>query len=538
MTRRVDQHSITIGFLTLLGAGVRLLIVAGVSFPINDGGLFYAFTSDLLASGLRLPEFSSYNAAGIPLVYPPLAFYLTAVLHLITGISVLDLLQFLPAVISAAAIPAFYAVASKMLRSQPQAVWATAVFSLIPRAFDWLIMGGGITRSLGLLFFLLFLQYAFRLFAEEDRRAIAPSILAGGLVIASHPEAAVHALLVGALLLLWFGRTRSGVQNALLIAFGLALVTSPWWFVIVSRHGFGPWLAGLTAAQQDTYDPLLRLVALLRFDFTDEPFLRILGVLGLLGLFVGVARRECFLAAWLILMQLAEPRGGALFMMIPLAMAAGNFLDTVLFPALGRQQSPSRGGSGSKVHRATGQPVHFKVPGLQTVVLIFLVSYGTLAAYYVGLGLQQNASLASRDLLAFEWISAHTASSDRFALVTEGKPLADPTADWFPAITGRRSVASYFGAEWIRDLDFARGLSRYQALQACAAQEAQCLEAWQHSSSEPVEYVYVRAARKEGRTLLQDSLSRAAGFRLVYSEQGIDVFQWRRLGANGTLVDQ
>ena len=91
MKRGPDVEWVTVSFLTLVSLGVRLSIVATGPFPINDGGLFYAFVSDLLANGMRLPDFSSYNMAGIPLVYPPLAFYVTAALHLASGIPILEL---------------------------------------------------------------------------------------------------------------------------------------------------------------------------------------------------------------------------------------------------------------------------------------------------------------------------------------------------------------------------------------------------------------------------------------------------------------
>ena len=286
---------LTVGFLTVVSLGVRLSVVFGAPFPINDGGLFYAFTSDLLANGMRLPEISSYNAAGIPLVYPPLAFYVTAAFHIASGIPVLGLVQFLPAIVSAASIPAFFALASRLLPERRQALLATFAFSMIPRAFDWLIMGGGITRSFGLLFFLLFVTQCVRLFARGERSAVLPAILFGGLLILSHPEAAVHAAISAALLVAWHQRTRAELGRTVLVGLGAAMITSPWWIIVLTRHGLDPWLAGLTAAQHDAYNPLLGLVALLRFDFTDEPFLRLFGVLGLLGFVVQLARREYFL---------------------------------------------------------------------------------------------------------------------------------------------------------------------------------------------------------------------------------------------------
>ncbi len=513
MIRRPAMEWATVGFLTVVSLAVRLTTVSMAPLPVNDGGLFYAFTSDLLANGMRLPDISSYNGAGIPLVYPPLAFYVTAALHLTSGLSVLDLLHYVPAIVSAAAIPAFFALASKMLTEAPLALLATLVFSMLPRAFDWLIMGGGITRSFGLLFFLLFTAHAFRLFARGDRSAVLPTILFSTLLLVSHPEALVHAVITAALLVAWQRRTRALLARSLLVVIATILISSPWWLHVLARHGLDPWAAGVMAAHQDTYDPLRGLVALVRFDFTDEPFLRLFGVLGLLGVVLQLARRSYFLPAWLGLMHLLEPRGGSLFMMIPLALCAGVFIGTVLMPALrsgpGVAPSPSDVGSSGKL------ATHAWLPATPTtaLVLFFLFLYGTVSAYFVAFRLQSEVSLAERDVAAMGWISHNTATGDKFALVTGGEPLLDATADWFPTIAGRRSVASYFGAEWIPGFDFASGLGRYRALQDCANQEAQCIKDWESSGIEIVKYVYVRAPSSRVRTALQEFV----GFRWWFS---------------------
>ena len=64
-------------FATLLGLVVRITVPLQASFPLNDGGLFYAMIQDIQQNGYALPAFTSYNFAYIPLAYPPFAFYLT-----------------------------------------------------------------------------------------------------------------------------------------------------------------------------------------------------------------------------------------------------------------------------------------------------------------------------------------------------------------------------------------------------------------------------------------------------------------------------
>ncbi len=53
------------------------------TFPtakVNDGGFFFSMTRDLEASNFRIPAFTTYNGGHIPFAYPPLGFYLAAIL--------------------------------------------------------------------------------------------------------------------------------------------------------------------------------------------------------------------------------------------------------------------------------------------------------------------------------------------------------------------------------------------------------------------------------------------------------------------------
>lgn len=63
----------------LFGGVVRIFPVLGSEMPINDGGLFFAMARDIQAANFKLPLETSYNLAGIPFAYPPLALYIAAV---------------------------------------------------------------------------------------------------------------------------------------------------------------------------------------------------------------------------------------------------------------------------------------------------------------------------------------------------------------------------------------------------------------------------------------------------------------------------
>jgi hypothetical protein len=526
---RTPDRSLSTAIVILAGMalGVRLAIVTTAPFPLNDGGLFFAFISDLLANCFQLPAFSTYNTASIPLAYPPLAFYLVAALSYVLSLPVLQLLQFTPALLSVASVPAFYFLAEEFLGSRSQAALATLVFALLPRTSDWLIMGGGITRSLGLLFALLAMHRFLLLFGRRQTSAILPAIIICALLVLSHPEAATHAALTAALIFAWRDRSREGLRNAALVGGGIIVLTAPWWVVIAQRHGLDPFIAAAAAARQDSYNVLIGLVALFRFEFTDEPILGIFAALGLLGIAVKVSRREYFLATWLLLMHTIEPRGGALFMMIPLATGAGFCLDAVVLPAL----RPTSRSPAAPVHTAAASNTDWLSEMLRgrgpRLLLGLLVAYGCLSTYAVGARIQREFTLNTHDLQAFEWVRQNTDQSSRFALVTQALPLRDASSEWFPVLTDRQSLATVFGLEWVRGADFAERTEMYRLLQACATQDVLCLEAWALEKAQSFNYVYVRDAEAGRQSALSESLKHAAGYELAYSDDGILIFRRR-----------
>jgi hypothetical protein len=516
-----------VSFATLVSLGIRLVVVAQSGFPLNDGGLFYTMITDLVSSHLVLPSTTTYNGASIAFAYPPLAFYFYAVAKIATRIPLLELMQYGPAVVSCASIPAFYLLAADVLESRSRATLATLVFALLPRAFEWLIMGGGVTRAFGMLFALLAMRQAFRLFVTRTQEAILPLVVFGSLVVYAHPEAATHTLITGTVFYLWKDRSLRGLLFALLGAFGVIALTSPWWAIVLSRHGWDPFLAAAAAARQDSYNIFVGLVALFRFQFADEAFLSIFSVLGLVGIFVLLSRRQLLLPVWFVAMHVLEPRGGALFMMIPMAMCAGFSLDQVLLPSL-------RASAKAQAHHAaTRAGIHSD--WLETLLagravrlfLGFILVYGIAAAYTTSVTIWHEFTLSPADLRAFAWARDSTEPQSRFALVTRALPLRDAVSEWFPALTSRQSLGTVFGSEWKRNASFAGRIERYRALQACAEQGTDCLRAWSEKYGERIDYVYVSTAGGAPLGTLGVALSNSPEYEAVYSGQTMAIFRQR-----------
>lgn len=512
-------------FLTLTGLTVRISAPLSASFPLNDGGLFYRMIIDIQANHFGLPPFTTYNNAAIPFAYPPLAFYLYASISSLGHIPVLKLMQFLPAIISALTIPAFYLLAKEMLDSKAQAALALLAFTFAPRAFDWLIMGGGVTRSFGLLFALLAMRQAYLLFSIHSDRATLAMIVLGALVVYTHPEAATHTVISAIFFYLWKDRSIKGLVRAGIVAIGILLITAPWWLTVVTRHGAGPFLAAASAAKQNSYNALVGILILFRFDFADEPNVTLITVLGLIGLFTLLARKKFFIPLWFLLMHMLEPRGGALFMMIPMAMFAGVGLDQTILPGLrglnaGQFQSLKKGRSDEDWACSLLEGRYVKI------FLIILFTYTSLSAFEVASKINQQSTLTKADLDAFVWAKENTPPNSQFVLVTQGLPLNDASSEWFPALTERTSIATIFGYEWVNDGHFSARVETYRTLQACAAQDVTCLNQWARETGRDFSYVYVRKTRgaTSAQTSLNVYLSNSPEYKSVYDTADVVIF--------------
>jgi hypothetical protein len=302
-----------------VGSAIRIFFVLEADFPLNDGGLFYKMTQELVENNFRLPLFTSYNHASIPFAYPPLGFYVAGILTKLFNISLINIFRFLPLAVSILTIYAFY-ILVKELFPLKTALLSTFIFVLLPRSFMWQIMGGGVARSLGLFFSLLTLINAAAYFKSRSNKHLYLGITFMTLTTLSHLEWLFFTLYSLVIINAHIKRGLKSFKNILLIIFVTTLLTFPWWFTITKRFGFTPFSNFLRAGS--VYKDFATYPHLMTLSFTDEPFLSILGTLGLMGLFISVFRGNLFLLAWFITPLLLAPRSSPNLTVIPLSVAA------------------------------------------------------------------------------------------------------------------------------------------------------------------------------------------------------------------------
>lgn len=504
---REQWAALILGMTGLFGLITRLFPALMAGFPLNDGGMFMTMIRDLRLNGFRLPAFTSYNLAGIPFAYPPLGFYIAGLLSAM-GLPELDLLRWLPILFNLFCIPAFYGLAKELLKDKPRAAAATMIYALVPDSFAWQIMGGGLTRALGMLFLLLAQRHVLRMFRDESRRNVIPAVFFCAAAVLSHPEVALATASSCALFWIFFGRNRRSTGRAALTAAGTLALSAPWWGSVLAIHGSAPFRNVFYSGMYSS-NPLWDALGML---YPGSVWTAALHILIFAGLLWNLLHRRIFLLAWLILPFLVEPRSAAAYAYIPGVFLASQALSEVLPAAVRRISSYWRPGVGT-LDFIDHSGIRLTIFGLG--VLLFFQSglFGSLI---------RNTSLIPpwpQEMMA--WVKHNTAPDAKFILITGNlDSMTDPVQEWFPAMTLRNSCTTLQGGEWVLGRGFFPRVAELAALQACA--EVNCVEDW--SVKTGMSFSHIVVERKENTERLLDSLSRDSRYRLIHENEGYLVF--------------
>jgi hypothetical protein len=510
--KNIERFRRDIWLLVVILIGIFLRFIPGfqAGFPLNDGGMFLSMIRDLQTNHFILPYVTSYNLSGIPFAYPPLGIYIAAFISSLLKISAIDLLRWLPAIVSAFIIPVFYWLSLQIFVNRTKSLFAVTFLVFLPGSFDWLIMGGGLTRSLGILFFLLAVGCVLRLFRDSDNRFIWPSILFCSLAVLSHPEVGLQT--AGICFLLWvvFGRNLAGTKNALLVILGTVIMTSPWWLTILVRHGAAPFES---AVQTGVREKLL--ASLFNSFFSVQGGLPILPILTLLGLFMVLRRREFFLVGWAFFPFFLDPRNApavAIYAFILLASEGAYFL----YAQLDRIDFNSFK-DGSQAQRYG----FYVINTIFILFVTFLVWVSFRSAWNFS-----RVSLSEADRKTMEWIKGNTPEYAPFLLLTNSgqvSPMVDAYQEWFPALAERHSQNTLQGLEWTIGPEFYGYSLKLMELQSC--EDVACVQNWTSENNIQINYVLVRPKRVSPE--LVDSILLNESFHVIYQTDDVVVYEYK-----------
>lgn len=422
--------------IMVVGGLLRLapLFATGLDVPFHLGGLFYEFSRQIVDNNFALPvTIPYYSAGGIPFAYPPLGFYIQALLLKLFDPPLFVTVNLIPPLVTLSTLPAFYWMMYQYSDDRALRLAALFAFAVIPEAYSNQIEAAGLAEAFGLLTLLLYLGWLFRF--ERDpgpgRAALAGLFL--GLCVLSSPGSAYAAALLS--LLFFFKVLISGIKSRafapagwlLLTAMVGLLVSAPYWLTVVSRFGPGIYFSSFAAEHDQRL--LLRLQALAGFAVSTDVFGFVWGWLVFAGVLWAGLNRRWFVLLMLLLFWLI-PREGPWLVTIPASILAGMGIIYVLWPLVYKTLPPDW-----KTHPPFA-------PGLLVVLLAALVLVNAVLADSEALA-NSDWQITSSQVATLMSLRSDLPSDANLLVVGNGA-----LQEWAPSLLQRQVLNTTFGLEW------------------------------------------------------------------------------------------
>ncbi|QLG29723.1 hypothetical protein HUG10_19145 (plasmid) [Halorarum halophilum] len=513
-----DRPSLSLEELPWLGVALSVGTLVGAvylithPYPAYGAGLFLEIAERIATNGYRLPSHvSHYTADGVPLAYPPLMFYVSALLMNGAGVDPVALTRYLPVVCTTLYLVPYYFISRELLSSKLEATVATTLLAVTPPALQWHLSAGGLVRAPAFLFSLTGIYVGIRLFRSGSARLTVPGAVLFGLTVLTHPVYTVFFGLSYLLLYAAFDRTLRGLVLGAVVAGGGVALAAPWWTQVIAMHG-----TDVFASAAGTHSGLLggaqRFAAAFVYTLVSSPPIPVFFVSAYAGMFYFLGTRRLLLPTWLVTSAMVIGKERFQFV-------AGSMMAAVLLCAVVR----------GVVHRRL--PAESWRWGSRVVLAAVVVSGVAIGALY-GAGALSMAHAGSpgqpqfidqSDRTAMTWVDQHTNANAEFVVLGDA-------AEWFPAFTDRTILVGPWGVEWTSPARYAAQLSLYQQLSTCESE--QCVTTALASASLEPEYIYVpkghytvRGNAHDGTDRLRQSLAFSDRYRLVYENEGVAVFR-------------
>ena len=479
-------------------------------YPGYGAGFYLQVAEQILANDYGLPtHIPLYTNGGVPFAYPPLLFYVSAVL-LDVGVSRVTISLLVPSVSVMLYPVVYYFLAQEFLPTRRQAGLAAVLFAVTPAVIQWHLSAGGVVRGPAFLLSLTGIYAGVRTFKRGERRWAAAGLLLFALTVLAHPVYAVFFGMSWLLLYVWFDRSLRGIVTGAVVAGGGLLLTSPWWLTVASAHGFEIFFSA-AGTHSGLGGGLGRLAD--QFVYTLDSDIE---AVFFLGIFAGAAfhlyRRRWFLPAWLF--ASAYVIGKQRFQFVAGAMLLASLL-------LEGSEAYLRSRSDALPSRQTAAAV-----ALCTAV-VFAGIGGLYAAGALNINYEssstQPAFIDADDRKAMEWVAANTDPAADFVVLGDA-------AEWFPLFTDRAILIGPWGVEWTSPERYHTQLSLYRAVSTCDSES--CLTDALAANDVSAEYVYVPKGEYtvRGKEFVADGdlrydLLASDSYKKVYENQGAVVFR-------------
>ena len=526
LVRRLDLLPVLfLGAAVAAGVYVRVQPVLQSEFPLNDGGLFSVMIRQIQAADYALPFKVAYNGTQIPFAYPPLALYLAAAISDLTRTDVIQVLRVVPAILTLLTLGAFYLLARSVIQWKPALAAAMLFFALLPGSYVWQLMGGGITRALGLLMSLLALHQAYRFYTRGSWFAWVLMVVFSAATILAHTEWALFLAVSILSLFLWQGKDRRAILMSILAGVIVLIATAPWWATAFGRYGLAPFFA---ASESGSW------LSLLFSEPGESPSLvlvaAIVAAVAAIPLRAAQDDRQLFVVGWIGLITLVDFRAYAQLISVPAALGAGYAAAALVAWIIRRAARTSRAARGDQDEEPRVSHGPREVFTRRAVLCIALIAIGCglfANVAFAGVARRGLVALSPDERAPMSWAAAETPVTSKFLIVSGVGWAIDRVSEWFPVLAERESITTVQGSEWLPGV-FSRRQEAFAEGNRCGGRDITCLQQWQDPTGLSFSHVYlVKTENPSCCTALRAALEKDPSYALVFDGPAATVFARR-----------
>ncbi|MEO0561406.1 MAG: hypothetical protein AAF125_04805 [Chloroflexota bacterium] len=547
-------------YVTLLGAWVRVWLANRIGFPLNDGLFALDLARAVEGQAWPLAPFMTYNGQDVAFAHPPLAPYIAVFFGWLRDMTLIQTFTFYPMWISILSVPVFFIMATDMMGSRWRAFTATLVFAFTPSLLINGMYGSAVVTGTAQLLAMLTIWQGYLLIANGRERHLLPTALFLTLTAFTHGETTLVAVGVLVLLTVVFGRNRLSPLHLLLVLSVMLVALFVWLTPVLWLHGAGPFLGVFPMAKVGTDLTAGTLVAAQSL-FTGEILVPMLTVIGVLGAFVALAKRNPFLPLWLAFTLLFFREEMLMMAALPLAMLVAVALHFWILPVLMAAGHETFAGGIAYIdyysQRQWLRRLNERLYTLPAVLLVVLLAgytaFGTVSALTIKTD-DGSVSVSTADQEAFAWaaknVRAQVAKNTKqmvpplpFIVISGANGWKQDTVNaWFPLLAGNFSRTLVPGSGWYER--FAREEAAYFSFEGCLnASSTDCLlEAEAAALGVTVEdilagdvapfYTHIYMS-PDAQGALRVTLLNSPNFERIYNRNGVVIYA-RVINANFT----
>jgi hypothetical protein len=524
---RVNKSFLFFSIILFIGIIIRMGLVLFSDFPLNDGGLFYSMVNDLVANHFKLPLFTTYNQNTIPFAYPPLSLYLAGVLKYM-GMDLFTVMHFLPVIFNLFTIPAFYLLSRKLLKTENEILFATLTFAVLPPAYEWLIMGGGLTRSPAYLLSILAWNQSLIFIDTHAKKDLLFTILLAGIAGLCHIEICMVIVILILITFIFKDKRAHWIKYGAIFVGGVLLVMSPYVFTIIHNHGILPLKAALFSGEFEKWKGLVRFLV---GNISGEAFYTPLIVIALFGFGVCLQKKEYYFPACILVVVLFNPRSLDRSMVLFLSLLSGVGYQSYIYPIFSKPDAEkSIATQGTKNDNG-----RMAISWIGIILLSYLIlrSAITSMAFLMIPGASLN-HVSLDDRTAMTWVKNNTSMAEKFLVLS--KPVTwqiDHRSEWFPAITERKSVTTVQGSEWLDGGVYYSMQELHEDVSKCFLRNMSCLNAEINKYNLDYSMIYISGKLSKGDGYItpypiEMELRSSPDYRLMYENDTVSIFELKQ----------